>query len=212
MTMAHSSQKGVALMMALIALVILTLSGLALIRSVDTGLVISGNLAFKQTSANAGDVGTEAAIQWLTANSGGTALLSPSANEGYYANWMRSCDLTGGSTPEDTSDDVDWDGTNSGNANCNAKAKSIPTALLPSGFSGSYVIHRLCSQDGDPGAVGNSCNTFVDDGNSATGSTKSGASYGSSPMSSSAQYYYQITTRIAGPRNAVSYVQAVVLL
>lgn len=205
-------QKGIALLMALIALVILTLSGLALVRSVDTGLVISGNLSFKQITTNAGDIGTETAIQWLSGNAGSTVLFGPSTADGYYANSMQSCDLPGYVTPADTSDDVDWDGSNPGNVNCNAKAKAVPAAALPVGFTAAYVIHRLCSQDGDPGAAGNVCNAFVDETTSAAGSTQTGANYGSLPLSSSSQYYYRITTRVMGPRNTVSYVQAVVLL
>lgn len=59
-------QRGVVLLIALIALVALTLAGIALVRSVDTGNVIAGNLAFKQAALQVSDTGTEAALTALT--------------------------------------------------------------------------------------------------------------------------------------------------
>ena len=41
-------QSGVVLFIALIVLVAMSLAGVALVRSVDTNLLIAGNLAFKQ--------------------------------------------------------------------------------------------------------------------------------------------------------------------
>ncbi|MEJ7807583.1 MAG: hypothetical protein WKG03_16870, partial [Telluria sp.] len=55
-------QRGVVLLMALIALVALTLAGLAMVRSVDTGNVIAGNMAFRQAAMQQVDVGIEAAF------------------------------------------------------------------------------------------------------------------------------------------------------
>ncbi len=58
-----SRQGGVVLMIALIILVALTLGGIALVRSVDTTNLISGNLAFQQAATRAGEAGTETAMQ-----------------------------------------------------------------------------------------------------------------------------------------------------
>ena len=58
-------QRGVSLVIALIALVAMTLAGLALMRSVDTTNLISGNLAFRQSALNATDVGVETALVTL---------------------------------------------------------------------------------------------------------------------------------------------------
>jgi Tfp pilus assembly protein PilX len=51
-------QRGVVLLIALIMLVAMTLAGIGMMRSVDTGSVIAGNLAFKQATLNASDTGT----------------------------------------------------------------------------------------------------------------------------------------------------------
>jgi len=61
------SQRGVVLLIALILLVVMTLAGIGMMRSVDTGSVIAGNLAFKQATLNASDAGTSAAFNALVA-------------------------------------------------------------------------------------------------------------------------------------------------
>jgi Tfp pilus assembly protein PilX len=61
------SQRGVVLLIALIMLVAMTLAGIGMMRSVDTGSVIAGNLAFKQATLNASDAGTSAGLNALVA-------------------------------------------------------------------------------------------------------------------------------------------------
>ena len=61
-------QRGVVLFIALIVLVAMALAGIALVRSVDTGILVAGNIAFKQGATNAGDQGLEAARTWLVTN------------------------------------------------------------------------------------------------------------------------------------------------
>ena len=61
------SQRGVILLIALIMLVAMTLAAIGMIRSVDTGSVIAGNMAFKQATLNASDAGTNAAFSALMA-------------------------------------------------------------------------------------------------------------------------------------------------
>ncbi|HLB44195.1 MAG TPA: hypothetical protein VJK49_02320, partial [Candidatus Limnocylindrales bacterium] len=66
---AGRAQRGVVLFIALIVLVAMSLAGVALIRSVDTGSVIAGNIAFRQTAMHVGDNGIEAARTWLLGQS-----------------------------------------------------------------------------------------------------------------------------------------------
>ena len=54
-------QQGVILFVALIVLVAMSLTGIALMRSVDTNLLVAGNLAFRQGATAASDWGVEAA-------------------------------------------------------------------------------------------------------------------------------------------------------
>jgi Tfp pilus assembly protein PilX len=70
------NQRGVVLLIALIMLVAMTLAGIGMMRSVDTGTVIAGNLAFKQATLNASDMGTSGGFNIAlaaVANSGNAA-------------------------------------------------------------------------------------------------------------------------------------------
>ena len=61
------AQRGMSMLFALMALVILGLGAVALTRSVDTGTLIMGNLGFKQDTLAASSSGAEQAIAWLQA-------------------------------------------------------------------------------------------------------------------------------------------------
>lgn len=121
------SQRGVVLLIALILLVVMTLAGIGMMRSVDTGSVIAGNLAFKQATLNASDAGTSAAFNALIAvanssnpldkailNSNGDNTMPCATNApgataapcagvninfpGYYATPFNPCEITGQTT------------------------------------------------------------------------------------------------------------------
>lgn len=198
-------QRGIALLIALIALVAITLGGLALMRMIDAGVMISGNLAFKQTAAHAGDTGTEAAIEWITANSDQLASDVPAA--GYYATWRTRCDLLG-TRSADPSDDVVWAAGGSPLGNCGMAAASVASDRLPEGYAATYVINRMCDGEGLPNDPAIFCSAYQS--TSGSSSTKGGASYGQMPLSGTSQQYYRITTRVVGPRNTESVVQAIV--
>jgi type IV pilus assembly protein PilX len=206
-----SRQGGVVLMIALIILVALTLGGIALIRSVDTTNLISGNLAFQQAATRSGEAGTETAMQafleavtttqtslWNDNFARAYAASTPAV--GTTASWWD----TYWSTTINPNDQVlpgqCSDGTAGGGRVC----------VLPADATGnivSYTIQRLCQSAGDP-----------------TQATTTGCARGSQPLSTrgedftsdssghlrATQYFYRITTRVAGPRNTSSYIQTVV--
>ena len=198
-------QSGVVLLVALIALVAITLAGLALRRSVDTGIVIAGNLAFKQVTTQAGDAGTEAAITWLQNNAGNLNADSP--GNGYYATWMENCDLTGNMTVA-VEDAVKWSAADP--AGCGMTAVGVQANRLPAGYEARYVINRGCSAALPANDPTNSCSAFQSS-SAGGGSTKGGPSYGQLGLGGSAQQYYRITTRVTGPRNTIAFVQATVV-
>lgn len=59
------SQRGVVLFIALIAMVVLSLAGVALIRAVDTSGSAAGNIAFREASVTAVNLAIEQAVNWL---------------------------------------------------------------------------------------------------------------------------------------------------
>lgn len=186
------AQRGVVLLLTLIALVVMTLAAIALVRSVDTSNMIAGNLAFQQSTTQSGDAGIETAVTWLEANSVGATLQNDNFAQGYVASRQ---DPNPGETWEDF-----WVGTLDG-----VVTKTI--AANSAGNTVSYVIHRLCATAGSPTSSATGCAASQ----SAAGSNISHVAGVAAPPSKS-QIFYRITSRIDGPRNTVSYVQAVVAL
>ena len=63
--LAAARQRGVVLIVALIALVLLMIGGVALVRSMDTSQLLAGNLSFKRDLVNRGEAGIGQAIGLL---------------------------------------------------------------------------------------------------------------------------------------------------
>lgn len=114
-------QAGTALFISLITLVVMSLAAVSLMRSVDVGGLIAGNMAFKQSSMQLADLGMEAAYNQLT----GLAGSFDSNASGYYST-MQGVDSKG------MPSSVSWN-------------SSIPGVTLPNGYAVSYVIERLCA-------------------------------------------------------------------
>ena len=114
-----SRQRGITVFIALIALVALTVAGIALVRSVDTGNLIAGNFAFKQAALQATDAGIEAAFNQVPTIANLDTLI-----ENQYYPVMLPLDENG------IPSTVDWD--------------LVPTQNV-AGYTVGYVIERLCS-------------------------------------------------------------------
>jgi len=187
------AQRGAVLFISLIVLVAMSLAGLAMMRGVDTGALIANNLAFKQGATMAGDSGVETARAWLKSQTGST-LHGDITAAGYAATWQEGLDFTKGDA--DTTNDFQWD------------TRSVALAADAAGNQVSYVIHRMCDAPGGPSTV--NCIRATDSSGSTSTSSKGAAAFGSYAISSPSQAFYRITVRVIGPRNTVSYVQAVV--
>lgn len=188
----RKNQQGIVLFIALIILVAMTMAGIAMVRSVDTGNIISGNLAFKQSSLAAADRGIQEAYEWL--NNNRAALANSNLAYGYYSSIAG--DFTGFG-------ENDWD-----------NAKSLDTAD-EAGNAVEYVIHRLCTQpdtayNGENGGVANQCSTSESNSPTSNAAVGSSAQIGAAVYNTSPMVYYRITARARGPRNATSVVQATV--
>lgn len=201
-------QGGVVLFIALIVLVAMTLAGIALMRSVDTGNMVAGNLAFKQGATLAGDAGTEAAITWLQAVVGSSNSYNDQPAAGYYATSQDTLDMTGSSNDPNRAL-VDWDFNNCNGAATTACIKPAPAISAGAGNTVTYIIHRLCLSPGDPNSSGNSCANYKS--TASTSPKKGELKYGDDKrFEPLPQEYYRITSRTAGPRNTVSFVETIV--
>jgi Tfp pilus assembly protein PilX len=191
-------------MMALIVLVAMTLAGIALVRSVDTSIIIAGNLAFKQAATNAGDAGSGAAVNWLqNTNAIDGALDASILAQGYSANCI--LDTPGACGPNfglnQTWDDY-WRIVIAGGA----QPVTLPTDAA--GNTAAYFIHRLCRLAGARSVPQTDCAEPPAAANMAASSRTSDTV----ALQYNAQVFYRITTRITGPRNTVSFVQTIVAL
>ena len=177
-------QHGISLIIALISLIALTLSGLALIRSVDTANVISGNLSFRQASLHATDVGVEAALTALE------TIITTSLDTKYPA----GCAI-GTCTYYPTRQVVNTAGVPTA-----INWTTVPSTTVDNSYSVQYVIDRLCDGTAPITDIEASCMNIK---NSTIGSKKAGAV----AFLSETQVYYRTTVRVLGPRKTVSIVQ-----
>lgn len=186
-------QRGVVLFIALIVLVAMTLAGIGMVRSVDTGNVIAGNLAFKQATLNASDRGVEAGYQWLLANAGGTTLDASAPANGYYAN------------PAANDATIDWD-------NIASWGGAVTIPVDAAGNTTRYIIHRLCPAVGSVSAQICAISSGSNGSNPAVLAEGSSQSAGSVVFPQASMLYYRITARVDGPRDTTSIVQSYVLI
>lgn len=174
-------QRGVVLFIALIVLVAMTMAGIAIMRSVDTGNLISGNFAFKQGTLQAADFGANAAIAYLVANEFTGQLDNNNPAAGYTAV---------GTEPGDWAVDVSW-------------ANSVTAGTDATGNKVEYVINRLCEKNNTPPNQNNCAkiqNTGGQAGNSQT-------EIGCGTCIPQPKVFYRLTTRVTGPRGSTSIVQ-----
>jgi Tfp pilus assembly protein PilX len=211
----HARQRGASLMFALITLVALSLAAIALVRSVDTGALVIGNLGFKQDATAVADQATRQAIAWLQTQ-GTTALYSDAQNSGYYAENLDGVDVTGQQSSASTRGLVNWDvdGCSYAASGSYATCTVHPSdkIVINGSTSARYLISRLCLTGGAPDAAGNTCATPLAAG-SQTNSTRGTLQYatgGGRLSSSSPLPYYRIVVRVQGVRETVSFTETIV--
>jgi len=187
----------VVLFIALIVLVAMTLAGIAVMRSVGTNVLISGNMAFKQAATSVADYGVEVARAWI---SGATPTTLQSdgapgtATAGYYSSWQYDPTQPGNPAANFDPFQYNW-----------ANAMLVVPAPDPS-TQVQYVIHRMCSlPNAGPNAVNQQCVTVST--TSTGGSTQNVLSGGQQPLTNTTQIYYRVTVKVTGPRNATSFIQ-----
>lgn len=200
---------GAGLVIALVVLVVMSLSALALVRTVSAGLLVSGNFAFRQAAVLAADAGGEAAIAWLTPRVETAAVLNDQAEAGYYASVTPGLAFTGAGAAGTTAA-VDWN-----DDRCGAQAvapclrPSPPLPIDPAGHVVRYLIERLCRDEGSPQAAANSCLLFrpAQGGSARRGQLSYGASTRFQPDDA---VYYRITVHVRGPRHTTAFTQTLV--
>lgn len=188
------TQRGLVLFVALIALVAMSLAAAALIRSVDSGVLVAGNLAFKQSAIMSAETGIARAYRFIN-EAGDAALQAPGA--GYFAN----LDGVLLETPASLNNAANW--ANAIQINNDISDKSQNDTRI--------IIQRMCRNDGPVTQE----NCLVGTGNSAAnsmgakseGGGAGGGGFGAQKGGADA-VVYRATVRVTGPKNTVSYLQA----
>jgi Tfp pilus assembly protein PilX len=187
-------QRGVVLFISLIVLVAMTLAGLALMRSVTSGVLVAGNLAAKQTITSVADWGAEAGRSWLLVQPIANLTKTGAVGSGYFSNWDDALDPTNAPS--------NWWKDNGVAVDLTGSAVNVPDMEV------RWVVHRLCKMaDQDVNAPTQQCITLQGAG---ANSSKQGGQYGSLPLSNTQQPYYRVTVRVVDPRRTVAYIQTVV--
>jgi len=183
------TQQGLVLFVALIVLVALALATAAMMRSVGSGQVIAGNLAFQQSAVGSSDRGLGAAVA-SACSVGSSVLACDQSAQGYLA------------TRSDPASSVALDAWWTTLA---AAVTPVSLASDAAGNSVSYLIQRMCNATGD--ASGGNCAI-------TPSSTECGQSHNvnSGSTGCDSQVYYRITVKTTGPRNTVSYTQSMVAM
>lgn len=206
-------QRGVVLFIALIALVAMTLAGLALMRSVDTANVIAGNFAFKESTVHATDIGTENAVAGLATIVGGAgnvAKASTTASPIQYFPVWRNLNAAGQPIPEPVSaqglsPNVDW-----------SAVKKAPINDQSGNYTGNdvqTVIERMCDPiPSSPNGPVQTNRSDVTDYCVTVPQCSPGVSINTPPFCVAGDINYRITTRVTGPRGTISVVQSVVTM
>lgn len=197
-----NTQYGVVLFLAMIALVVMSLAAAALIRSVDTNSMITGNLTYKQTAAISSSYGIEDMADTI----GAQTLAYGNANDatnGYYA----LCSTFDGVNTDRCSGvnltaDASWV---PGTSSRLATGTGITAGRDLYGNSIQYIAERMCHTVGAP--TGASCLQASTD--EETGGTGGESMPRISELENTTELpVYRVTVRIAGPKNTISYIQA----
>jgi len=187
-------QKGLVLFIALIALVAMSLAAAALIRSVDSGVLVAGNLAFKQSAIMSAETGIARAYKFINESSE-AVLLAPAT--GYYAN----LDGTLLESSASLNASATWD-------NSIVVTKDIADK---SGNETRIILQRMCRNAGavsqENCLVGTGSSAANSKGAKSEGGGAGGGGFGAQKGGADA-VVYRATVRVTGPKNTVSYLQA----
>jgi Tfp pilus assembly protein PilX len=191
-----SRQTGAILLIAMVVLVAMTLSALALIKSVNTTNLIAGNLGFRESALLASDHSMEQALLYLDEECTGDCLRKDHGDDGKKCYWATRVDPD----PE-VSDRKNWEVLMNKLSPCKLDDDEAGNTV-------SYVIQRLCRNKDETGKT------------DEEKWTNAQCSYGTSPCTGCSNsegfaepdrnIFYRITTRVKGPRNTAVYTQTII--
>lgn len=181
------NQRGVVLFVTLIILILMTLATLSVVRSMDTGNVISGNFAFKQAVAQVSDRGiTDAMNNLATITAGGNG--NTDIDNRYFSTRQATTAAALG-----VPSTVNWtnvscaDETGAAVVNCDTNTGK---------YRVQYIIERQCSSNPS------NLNSATDIKTNCDYEVRTPASAGPPAVTEQIAVRYRIIIRARGPRDA----------
>lgn len=198
-TLHLTRQRGLALPVMLIMLVVMLIGSVYMMKASTTSTLMTANLAYDSALSKAADLGLLRGAAWLKTTSAGanrTLLEQNQSSAGYVATYDPDQPVT--STQF-------WAGS------------IVITDTTEAQNKIEYVIHRLCSAQGRFDASGpppNSCVVTTANNSLNSGGLKVGESMASDavPLPAPPQVHYVVTARIFGPRGGNVVNQSVVMI
>lgn len=201
-TSVAKSQRGVVLFIAMIALVVMSLAAVALIRSVDTNSLITGNLSFKQTSVLSSSYGIESLSDFLGNRPVDYARNSDPTN-GYYA--VCTTTQSGVNAPCDGALLTQADTWEPGTTSRLAAGLDITGGVDAYGNTIEYIVERMCMNIG--AVVTEGCLLARRGTDNGPKNVLNEIQVGAPELVTDIPVY-RVTVRVTGPKNTISYIQA----
>lgn len=212
-----SRQSGIVLFFALLALAVMSIAAVALIRSVDTNALLSGNIVYRQSASTTSNVALEGIAQSIATNISLTDSLSNHPTLGYYANCSQFdtnpdqliCDGSQLTT-------MTWNDGNSRLApNQTDGNDEIRNGIDRQGNEIRYIVERMCNYSNAETTAGGA---LVDSNRCVMASTRacgedsshdSGKKEEFEPCTPGSDFpLFRVTLRISGPKNTVTFLQS----
>jgi type IV pilus assembly protein PilX len=186
-------QTGLVLLIALIVLVVMSLGSIALVRSMIATNQLANNLALRQGTTAAADVALEKARYWLVA----TSIRQPrTLDQESRANGYSPINIDTPVEGNHWADDVAWVWANPSSGNTAlAQSTGIAKTSNANGYSVAYFIQRNCKTAGRKTPNDSACDLQK-------------MSPSAQESKSIYQMTYQITVRVQGPKDTVSFYQS----
>jgi len=216
-TLNDADQSGIVLFFALLALAVMSIASVALIRSVDTNALLSGNLVFRQSANTTSNVALEGITETIAKSVSLTASTANHPTLGYYAN----CSQFDTQPDEQACDGnrltmVTWDGNNSALVPTQTDGNDeIRNGVDRQGNEIRYVVERMCNYTQAELAAGSAVSDASRCMMASSPSNGQKCSHNANNrelfrqcVTSSDSPLYRVTLRITGPKNTVTYMQS----
>lgn len=195
-----TAQQGAVLIIAMIVLVLMSLAAMTVIRSTDTGTLVAGNLAFRQSTMHAADVAIDRAWEELV----------PGSYDGktYYFSTRQTAAPNDFTSAQTIAASTVW---NSADVPCfDARGRTVDCATDTGDYRIQYLIERQCRSDPD---LANARDIMIEcsvDHKNAASATAAAIAEGRAVAPEDLNIYFRLIIRARGPRGTVGFYEAMV--